>query len=186
MIIAVVVMIAIVIASIVILFDPFDADTAGLPSGALSAGDSGNVSARPTSAPSPSPSTGSRIGPTTSAGTEESPRTGAPTPTAGRAPAEAGTAVSGAAKLAAKSWVDALNKQRVGPAQALSCAAVRPKITASFVATVAGSIKVVSILKDPSAGTTTLTFSYRKTTDTGRQHDHLSLITEAGSWKVCT
>jgi hypothetical protein len=73
----------------------------------------------------------------------------------------------------------------VGAAQALSCAAVRVKITASFVAAVAGSIKVTSIVNSPSEGTT-LTFSYRKTTDISRQHDHLSLITEGGRWKVCT
>ena len=184
LILAVIVMLGIVIASIAILLNPSGANTVGLPAGAPSAGDSGDGGGRPTP-PSGTPNA-APIGPLAGSSGTGVPRTGAPTRSPARSPAPAAATVSGAARLAATAWVAAVNERRVGPAQALSCSAVRAKITASFVATVAGSIKVVSIVKDPSTGTPTLSFSYLKTTDASRQHDHLSLVDEAGGWKVCT
>jgi len=90
---------------------------------------------------------------------------------------------SGAAKLAADSWVAAINSMRVSAAKALSCERIQPEITSSFVKKVNGSLRITSVKTSGSAGT--LKFSYRKTTDTSTRNDSLSLTVQDGSWKVC-
>ncbi len=173
---AAIVMVAIVIAAVAILFNRSDSTTATLPTTAPGAGTVGVLPAPParsaqlppsvTDDPTTDPATTSSAPPTTSTG-----------------------AALLAARAAATAWVSAINRDQVGPAQALSCAAVKPKIDLAFVRSVAGSITVTSITIDDQAAarpTGTLFFSYQKTTDTQRKQDHLSLVLEAGRWKVCS
>jgi hypothetical protein len=89
-----------------------------------------------------------------------------------------------AARAAAEGWVQAINSQSVSDAKERSCDRIQSHITADFVAAVNGSIKITSVTASGSAGT--LKFTYKKTTDTARQADQLSLILEADGWKVCT
>ncbi len=154
---AVVVMVIIVVAASVILFTLQGTPTA-VP---------------PASAPATS-------GPRTAGAPPDRATTAAATPSV--------TAVLAAARQAATAWVNAINRKQVSLAKELSCAAVVPEITAAFVKAVAGSLTVTSVtVADPTAAGAvgTLNFSYQKTGDVVRQHDHLALVVESGRWKVC-
>ncbi len=179
LVVAVVVMVIIVGAAVAILFDH-----SNLPTAAPPPGDAPAANSPTTVRGQPAPSTGSAPTPTKSAVAHRA--------TTGPVPAKTTTTKSdadlSAAKAAATAWVAAINRQQVTAAQALSCSAVKSKITASFVKSVAGSIIITSVtIDEPAAArpTATLEFTYQKTTDAKRLQDRLALIVESGRWTVC-